>query len=347
MLVPVHYVVSVEALSCFVAADRLVAEMVAARHVMNLLYSNAYGMNILLRFAVGFLVPFAVQSANFSASEAAMLQGSFFPGYTIAMMPAAMIAGRIGEKAAISINLIGNGLCCLAMPLAARLGAVPLAAIFSTMGVMQSCIVPCLIALQTRWTVKEGTEKVWSTRLVPLTLVTWQMFSSYVTPRLSGRRGFGVTARFYAVLLLSFGTLWTLWAKNRPSEWKNTWPRMLPAEERLLQASDAAMAGQSVSQDDSNKNAAENTAKPQREQALGIRELLSVGSARAVICAAGGWGSAMYAILPIAPTYFQTELEVTAEQVKQCVATLQSVCQGLHFTSSRTSGHCRLGLYLQ
>ena len=150
-----------------------------------------------------------------------MLQGSFFPGYTIAMMPAAMIAGRIGEKAAISINLIGNGLCCLAMPLAARLGAVPLAAIFSTMGVMQSCIVPCLIALQTRWTVKEGTEKVWSTRLVPLTLVTWQMFSSYVTPRLSGRRGFGVTARFYAVLLLSFGTLWTLWAKNRPSEWKH------------------------------------------------------------------------------------------------------------------------------
>ena len=287
------------------------------RHVMNTLYSNAYGMNILLRFAVGFLVPFAVDSYSFSAKEAAMLQGSFFPGYTIAMMPAAMVAQRIGEKAAVSINLLGNGLACLALPLAAQLGAVPLAAVFSVMGVMQSCIVPCLIALQTRWTPKEGVEKVWSTRLVSFTLVLWQMFASYVTPRLSGRRGFGVTARVFAVMLLSYGTLWTVWAKNRPSEWSG-WPTMSAHEKKVLQVDDVEAAVARIPDGPATAAASGTPAAPAaaRTPALTLRQLLSVNSARAVICAAGGWGSAMYAILPIAPAYFQSELNVTAEQVR-------------------------------
>ena len=56
---------------------------------------------------------------------------------------------------------------------------------------------PCIIALQTRWIPKEGLEKVWATRLVSVSLVIWQIFASYVTPRLSNRRGFGTTARLY------------------------------------------------------------------------------------------------------------------------------------------------------
>jgi hypothetical protein len=297
-------------LSCERAPDST-AGMPAARHAMYFLFCNAYGLNILLRFAVGFLVPFAVESMSFTASQSAMLQGSFFPGYVIAMMPAALVTRAIGEKAAVSINLFGSGALCLLMPLAARLGALPLAAVFSLMGVMQGCIVPCIIALQTRWIPKEGIEKVWATRMVSLSLVIWQMFASFVTPRLSGRRGFAVTARVYSVLLLSWGVVWALWSKNHPKDW-SSWPRMLPAEKALLNVDAAPPAASTDAGAGGGQPAAAAADKPTKS--LTLRELLSVGSARAVICAAGGFGAASYAIMPIAPTYYQQELHVNAEQ---------------------------------
>lgn len=279
----------------------------AARYAMYFLFCNAYGLNILLRFAIGFLVPFTVESLSFTASQSAMLQGSFFPGYVLAMMPATLVTRAIGEKAAVAINLFGSGLLCLVIPLAARLGAIPLAAVFSLLGVMQGCIVPCIIALQTRWIPKEGVEKVWATRMVSLSLVIWQMFASYVTPRLSGRRGFAMTARVYSALLLSYGALWQLWAKSNPKEW-NGWPTMTATEKALLKIDASPTLTAPTAQPD--------TALSSAHSALTLRQLLSVNSARAVICAAGGFGAASYAIMPIAPTYYQEQLHTSPEQVR-------------------------------
>ena len=79
-------------------------------------------------------VPFVTAARGFSESQAAMLAGSFFPGYVIAMLPASLITKRIGEKAAVTINLFGSATACLLMPAAAQLGAYPLAAVLSLLG---------------------------------------------------------------------------------------------------------------------------------------------------------------------------------------------------------------------
>jgi hypothetical protein len=280
----------------------------AARHVMYGLLGTAYGMNILARFSVGFLAPAAAAAHGFSEREAAILLGAFFPGYVLAMMPASFAIRALGEKAAVAANLLGTGAAFLVMPAAARIGALPLAACLSLMGAVQGCIVPCVIGLQTAWIPPEGVEKVWAIRTCSLALVVWQMLASFLTPRLTRRHGFGAAAAAYGVLVAAFGVVWCAWAEDRPRKWRR-WPRMTAAERGVLRIGDAVDAA----------------AGPAR--GLSPLQLLRIRSARAVIGAAGCFGAAMYAIMPIAPTYYQQELGVSAEVAGSHLALVPLVAQ--------------------
>jgi sugar phosphate permease len=119
-----------------------------ARYVMHCLLGSAYGMNILMRNSVNFIVPFVVKARGFSSAQAAMLLAGFYPGYVIMQIPAGLIARSVGEKTLTTINCIGNGLFFLLLPAVSAWGALPLAVCLTAMGFFQGAIVPCMVGMQ-------------------------------------------------------------------------------------------------------------------------------------------------------------------------------------------------------
>ena len=57
------------------------------------------------------------------------------------------------------------------------------------MGLFQGTIVPCAVGLQVYWLPKEGTEKIWASRALPLGSVLGQVTASVLTPRLATSGG--------------------------------------------------------------------------------------------------------------------------------------------------------------
>ncbi len=83
------------------------------------------------------------------------LLGAFFPGYCLAIIPAAAAATAFGGKAILNTLLFGQALLLGAMPLAARgrgqAAVYRLSATMAVVGVLQGPLIPGLAPMERQW----------------------------------------------------------------------------------------------------------------------------------------------------------------------------------------------------
>jgi hypothetical protein len=278
---------------------------IPARYVMHCLLGSAYGMNILQRNSVNFIVPFIVRAQKFSDAQAAVLLAGFFPGYVVTQIPAGLIARSVGEKSLTTINCVANGLLFSLLPSVCKLGAWPLAVCLTTMGLLQGTIVPCMVGMQVWWLPRDGPEKVWAARSLSIGSVWAQIVAGCVTPVLAtSATGWSLCAYSYGAANLAFAAVWYRLAANKPDSWRGP-PTMGPAERALLELSRPDItAGKRVHTNDRDVPGVTH----EQEQPLGIVDLLRVPAARGCCFCAFGIGTLVYNLVPAAPSYFMTQL---------------------------------------
>ena len=307
---------------------------------------------------MNFIVPYIVEAQGFTDTQAAALLAGFFPvrehcapsrtcdelqsgpacwppplsvmpscrvlaqGYVVTQIPAGLIARTVGEKALTTINICANALFFCLLPTAARFGAGPLAACLTTMGLFQGTIVPCVVGLQVYWLPAAGTEKIWASRAIPMGAVVAQILAAWLTPRLAaGSAGWHRVVYVYSLANLVFAALWHLLAADRPRKWRGP-PAMDAKELEMLESSSPESVAQAKREaapapaKDGSVLPTEQTPAP----ALGVLELLRVPAALGCCCSAFAIGTLVYTLTPRAPSYFMSELKVSALRTGQLLA---------------------------
>ena len=79
-----------------VALRRCGLSTMQARYVMYALLAMAYGVNIMQRNAINFLVPLIAHNLRLPIEASGMLLGCFFPTYVLTQIPGAFIINLIG-----------------------------------------------------------------------------------------------------------------------------------------------------------------------------------------------------------------------------------------------------------
>ena len=269
--------------------------------------------DILCRNSVSFIVPFIVEAHGFTEAEAAMLLAGFFPGYVVTQIPAGLIARSVGEKALTTVNICANAVFFCLLPAAASLGAGPLAVCLTTMGLFQGTIVPCIVGLQVYWLPKDGKEKIWASRSLPLGSVVAQILASALTPRLAtSAMGWRRVAYTYGSANAIFAVIWAALAADRPRKWHGP-PAMRDEELAMLEASSPDTCNAKPTDDSTNAVAV-------KRKPLGVLDLMRVPAARGCCCSAFAIGTLVYTLTPRAPSYYMRTLGVSPMRTGQLLA---------------------------
>ena len=224
------------------------------------------------------------------------------------------------------------------------------------MGLFQGTIVPCAVGLQVYWLPKEGTEKIWASRALPLGSVLGQVTASVLTPRLAtSGGGWRRVAYTYGAANLIFAAVWHYLAADRPAKWRGP-PAMGAEELAMLEASSPDNQPKAESDKASEKG------EEGGSRRLSVGELLRVPAARGCCCSAFAIGTLVCkrrnplsflaqrlrlngcwadTITPRAPGYFMSELGTSPLRTGQLLA-LPPVVMQVTDTEPKSIEH-RLG----
>jgi ACS family sodium-dependent inorganic phosphate cotransporter len=218
------------------ATTAAVARPTRARLLMYALTSGVTAFNFLLRQGIPTLIPFITAEYGWSSTEAALLLSGFFPGYMLTQIPGGWAAQVCGGKAINALNLGGQTLFLLALPVAARAGAMPLAGVLTCLGLCQGPLVPAQAVVQRHW-MPAGPERAWASRVTQIGQRIGKIATTGLTPWLAATRGWRSVPYIYGYSTGLFTAIWCLLAANTPREWVGPWrPRMGELEVQLLEA---------------------------------------------------------------------------------------------------------------
>ena len=216
--------------------DAAVEPATRARGLMYALTAGVTTFNFLLRQGIPSMIPFIATEFSWTAAEQAVLLAGFFPGYMITQVPGGWAAQVFGGKLVNCLNLFGQSVFLALLPSAARLGALPLAGIFTCLGLCQGPLVPAQAVLQRYW-MPLGGERAWASRMTQIGQRVGKIATTFLTPWLAATRGWRALIYLYCAGTGVFAALFALLATNTPSEWKGALrPRMNRAEVALLEA---------------------------------------------------------------------------------------------------------------
>ena len=121
-----------------------------ARYTQYAMVCGMQSVNYMYTTSAPFLIPFIATAHGYTASLGWLLSAFSLP-YVVGQIPGSMLALTVGEKALMTVNLLGNGLVLLVLPALARAGAMPLYLGLAGLGLLQSPRVPCSMAFYSRW----------------------------------------------------------------------------------------------------------------------------------------------------------------------------------------------------
>ena len=170
-------------------------------------------------------------SKSWHPAHVAILLSAFSTGYVPVQVPFALLARQIGAKVLTTANLCFQTVALALLPAAVRAGALPLSALYFTMGMMQGSRIACNATLEGRF-IPDGLERVGVYQVM-----TWfgrgvSIANSFLVPFVAGRFGWRYIPRWYAVQSGLMAILWQLWAAETPAQWRG--PVTMDAEELQL-----------------------------------------------------------------------------------------------------------------
>ena len=207
-----------------------------ARTLMYALTAGVTGVNFLLRQGIPTMIPFISAEFKWSSAQQAMLLAGFFPGYMLTQVPGGWAAQLLGGKFVNGLNLGGQTLFLALLPSSARFGALPLAAIFTCLGMCQGPLVPAQAVLQRHW-MPLGGERAWASRMTQIGQRIGKIATTSLTPWLAATHGWRSLIYIYCTATGVFSLLFSMLATNTPKEWNGSIrPYMNKAEVALLEA---------------------------------------------------------------------------------------------------------------
>jgi ACS family sodium-dependent inorganic phosphate cotransporter len=289
-----------------------------ARGLMYALTAGVTSFNFLLRQGIPMMIiPIAAEYA-WSGGQQAILLAGFFPGYMLTQVPGGWAAQVFGGKLVNALNLGGQTAFLALLPSAARLGAWPLALVFTCLGLCQGPLVPAQAVLQRHW-MPLGGERAWASRMTQIGQRVGKIATTSLTPWLSSKYGWRALIYCYCAGTGLFTLLFCAIAKNTPREW-NGFPRpwMNGAEVALLEAGVGGVK---------KKAAAGGT--------LGFPwYLFRVGAANVIIISHIAANATEYTLTQWAPTFFIEKHGVSAASLGAFLTLPQSVAFAATFVTA-------------
>ena len=195
----------------------MAADGLAARSVMYALLALHQMANYITRLAVPFIVPYLCNDFGFSEPQRAMLLNAFTPGYVMLQIPAGWFAARWGAKRLVTTHCLAIAGLLLLLPSLARRGAWAAAACIFAFGLAQAPFSVGSNIAKANW-VPTGKERAWALMLISLGTTLSKNVSSFLTPWLSGRRGWRSVTTSYALGVAVFVGAWQLLASEHPKK---------------------------------------------------------------------------------------------------------------------------------
>ena len=284
---------------------------------MYALTAGVTAFNFLLRQGIPQMIPFISGEMNFSAAQNALLLAGFFPGYMVTQIPGGWAAQIFGARVLNFINLAGQTVCLALLPTCASLGAVPLAAVFTCLGLCQGPLVPAQAVLQRHW-MPLGGERAWASRMTQIGQRVGKIATTSITPWLAAARGWRTLIYVYCVGTGLFAALFGLLSTNKPRQWNGVLrPRMNGAELALLEAGVGGAKG---------KGAAESRGFPWY--------LFRVSASNVIILSHIAANATEYTLTQWAPTFFMEKHGVSAANLGAFLTIPQSVAFAATFVTA-------------
>ena len=105
-----------------------------SRFIMYFFFFGTCTVHFLTREMAPMLVPMICSEFGYSAQQRGLLLGSYFPGYIVGQIPAAMLAGKIGGRTVLSLTNVATVILAALTPFAAKAGVRPLALLTTILG---------------------------------------------------------------------------------------------------------------------------------------------------------------------------------------------------------------------
>jgi predicted MFS family arabinose efflux permease len=198
-------------------AARLTHTSRSERFTMYSLIAGQHLVNLLIRFALPFIVPSMVAELGISERQRAQLLAAFTPGYILTQVPAAAVVERLGAKVVLGLNNLGLALALLALPSAARLdlGFRGLWACIAAIGVLQGPFIVAQGVMTHAWVVT-GAERPLAIYIIRLGGNIAKVAAAALTPTLTAAMGWAGACRVFAVGILGWTAVWVAAARSGP-----------------------------------------------------------------------------------------------------------------------------------
>ena len=207
----------------------------AARFAMYGFFFMTCTLHFLVREMAPSLVPFIADEFGWTLQQKGVLLGSYFPGYIIGQVPAALVADSIGGKLTLTLANVGTVLAMLATPAARSVRAASLAMNF--LGLCGGTMFPVSGMLKKLWIPETlaPTERAFALRVTTWGVNIGRFFTAFFTPLLALRFGWRAVPLLYGAAVAVFAVPFQLLATNSPTEWAaRARPAMSRLERKLL-----------------------------------------------------------------------------------------------------------------
>lgn len=195
--------------------ERLKATSRSTRFLMYGLIGGQHLVNLLVRFALPFLVPFMVQEFGITDAQRAAVLAAFTPGYVITQIPAAGVIARVGAKPVLVANNLGLPLLLLALPSAAAISANALWLCVTLIGALQGPFIAAQGIMTSAW-VPKGVERPAAIYIIRLGGNIAKLMASAITPGLCSLLGWRAARVFYSGFILLYAALFAALARSEP-----------------------------------------------------------------------------------------------------------------------------------
>ena len=155
----------------------------------------------------------------FTEAQKSSLLAAFYPGYIIAMLPAGYAVQKWGPKLLLGLDNYLQGAALLCVPMAAKMGVLPLCICMNAMGVAQAPIFPGQSVMKRDFQGRlPAALRPWAIQFMRLSAAAGEIFSKATTPIISVRWGWQAVCYAYGGVSLGFAVLWGLLARSKPPE---------------------------------------------------------------------------------------------------------------------------------
>lgn len=172
-------------------------------------------INLLVRFALPFFVPFMVREFGITDAQRAAVLAAFTPGYVLTQIPAASVIARVGAKPVLVANNLGLPLLLLALPSAAAVSANALWFCVTAIGALQGPFIAAQGVMTSAW-VPTGVERPAAIYIIRLGGNIAKLMASAFTPGLCSMLGWRGARLVYSGFILLYAALFASLARSVP-----------------------------------------------------------------------------------------------------------------------------------